>query len=52
MKYFIEIIAPFAMHLKGLPLIEQTVDGMVNKYRQLNRKLKRLQNYIVSPAVR
>jgi hypothetical protein len=49
LKYFIEIIAPFAMHLKGLPLIEQTVDGMWNKYRQLNRELKCLENYIVSP---
>ena len=49
MKYFIEIIAPFAMHLKGLPLIEQTVDGMMDKRRQLNRDLKLLENYIVSP---
>ena len=48
LKYFTEIIAPFAMHLKGLPLIEQTVDGMWNKYRQLNRELKCLENYIVS----
>ena len=31
------------------PVIEQTVDGMVNKYRQLNRELKCLENYIVSP---
>ena len=37
------------MHLKGLPLIEQIVDGMWNKYRQLNRELKCLENYIVSP---
>ena len=49
LKYFIEIIAPFAMHLKGLPLIEQTVDGMMDKHRQLNRELKLLENYIVSP---
>ncbi len=49
LKYFIEIIAPFAMQLKGLPLIEQTVDGMWNKYRQLNHELKCLENYIVSP---
>ena len=34
LKYFIEIIAPFAMHMKGLPLIEQTVDGMMDKYVQ------------------
>ena len=49
LKYFLEIIAPFAMHMKGLPLIEQTVDGMMDKYRQLNRELKCLENYIVSP---
>ena len=49
LKYFIEIIAPFAMHMKGLPLIEQTVDGMMDKHRQLNRELKLLENYIVSP---
>ena len=49
LKYFIEIIAPFAMHMNGLPLIEQTVDGMMDKYRQLNRELNCLENYIVSP---
>ena len=33
----------------GLPLIEQTVDGMMDKHKQLNRELKCLENCIVSP---
>ena len=49
MKYFMEIILPFVMHVKVFPLIEQTVDGFMTKYRELNRELKHLENYTVSP---
>ena len=44
-----EIILPFVMHVKVSPLIEQTVEGYMNKYRELNRDLKHLENYTVSP---
>ena len=48
LRYFIDIILPFVMHVKVFPLIEQTVDGMMNKYREFNRELKFLENYTVS----
>ena len=47
-KYVMEIILPCVMHVKVCPLIEQTVDGFMNKYRELNRELKHRENYTVS----
>jgi hypothetical protein len=49
LKYFIEIIAPFAVNLKGLPPVEHPVEDHCNRYRELNRELKTLENYCVSP---
>ena len=49
LKYFMNVIVPFAVNLKNLPPFEHPVEDHVLRYSELNRELKTLENYCVSP---
>ena len=49
MKYLIDIIVPFSVNLKNFVSVERSVADDQLRYTELNRELKILENYVVSP---
>lgn len=49
LKYLIDIIVPFSVNLKNFVSVERSVADDQLRYTELNRELKTLENYVVSP---
>jgi hypothetical protein len=49
LKYLIDIIVPFSVNLKNFVSVEQSLADHQLRYTELNRELKTLENYVVSP---
>ena len=49
LKYLIDIIVPFSVNLKNFVSVEQSIADHQLRYTELNRELKTLENYVVSP---
>ena len=49
LRYLIDIIVPFSVNLKNFVSVERSVADDQLRYTELNRELKTLENYVVSP---
>ena len=49
LKYLIDIIVPFSVNLKNFVSVEQSIADHQLRYTELNREIKTLENYVVSP---
>ena len=49
LNYLIDIIVPFSVNLKNFVSVEQSLADHQLRYTELNRELKTLENYVVSP---
>ena len=49
LKYLIEFIVPFSVNIKNFVKVEHSVADLQLHYTELNRDLKNLENYVVSP---
>ena len=49
LKYLIEFIVPFSVNFKNFVKVEHSVADLQLHYTELNRDLKILENYVVSP---
>ena len=49
LKYLIDIIVPSSVNLKNFVSVEQSIADHQLRYTELNKEIKILENYVVSP---